>query len=282
MLADGAVGTELMKLGLAPGESTAAWNLSNPDSVRQVASAYAALGSEMVLTNTFGANRFQLERYGLVPKVREINRTGAELVREASGGKALVSGCLGPSGKLLVMKEISEADLYESFAEQVEAQKEGGADLFTVMTMTDAGEMAVAVKAAAASGLPVIASMTYEYHNGQYHTIMGNTPEEAVKTAINAGACAIGANCGGGLDTYVGLAPVLRALTELPVYIKGNAGLPELVQGKAVYRMSPEDFVSYAPELLAKGVTIIGGCCGTGPEYIKLLKTAVDTWNSKF
>jgi methionine synthase I (cobalamin-dependent) len=147
--------------------------------------------------------------------------------------------------------------------------------------MTDVGEMEIAVRAAAASGLPVIASMTYEYHNGEYRTIMGNTPEEAVQAAVAAGASAVGANCGGGLDGYVKLAPVLRRLTELPIYIKGNAGLPELENGKPVYRMTPETFVSYAPKLLEDGVTIIGGCCGTGPEYIKKLKLVVDQWNSR-
>ncbi|MDR0587101.1 MAG: homocysteine S-methyltransferase family protein [Treponema sp.] len=280
MLSDGAVGTEFMKLGLKPGDSTAEWNLIKPDCVRAVAASYAEIGSEIVLTNTFGANRFQLERHGLAQKAGEINRAGAMLTREACAGRALVSGCLGPSGKLLVMEEVTEEALYESFLEQAETQKEGGADLFTVMTMTDVSEMEIAVRAAVSTGLPVIASMTYEYKNGEYRTIMGNTPEQAVKAAAAAGARAVGANCGYGLDNYVELAPILRGLTDLPVYIKGNAGLPELVDGKSVYRMSPDDFVSYVPKLLENGVTIIGGCCGTGPDYIKKLKPIVDEWNS--
>ena len=279
MLSDGAVGTELMKLGLKPGDSTAEWNLIKPDCVRAVAASYAEIGSEIVLTNTFGANRFQLERHGLAQKAGEINRAGAMLTREACAGRALVSGCLGPSGKLLVMEEVTKEALYESFLEQADAQKEGGADLFTVMTMTDLSEMEIAVRAAVSTGLPVIASMTYEYKNGEYRTIMGNTPEQAVKAAAAAGARAVGANCGYGLDNYVELAPVLRGLTDLPVYIKGNAGLPELVDGKSVYRMSPDDFVSYVPKLLENGVTIIGGCCGTGPDYIKKLKPIVDELN---
>jgi methionine synthase I (cobalamin-dependent) len=280
ILSDGAVGTELMKLGLKPGNSTAEWNLIKPDCVRAVAASYVETGSEIVLTNTFGANRFQLESYGLAEKTVELNRRGSELTREACAGKAMVSGCLGPSGKLFIMEEVTEKALYESFLEQAVAQKEGGADLFAVMTMTDVGEMEIAVRAAAFTGLPVIASMTYEYKNGEYRTIMGHTPEQAVKAAVAAGACAIGANCGYGLDNYVELAPILRGLTDLPVYIKGNAGLPELVDGKPVYRMGPDDFASYAPKLLENGVTIIGGCCGTGPDYIKKLKPIVDAWNS--
>jgi 5-methyltetrahydrofolate--homocysteine methyltransferase len=282
ILADGAVGTELMKLGLKSGASTAEWNLLKPDCVRRVAESYVEIGCEMILTNTFGANRFQLERYGLTQKTEEINRIGAELTREACAGRALVSGCIGPSGKLLVMEEVTEDALYKSFLEQAEAQKEGGAELITVMTMTDTDEMAIAVKAAAATGLPVIASMTYEYKNGEYRTIMGNTPEQAVTAAAAAGACAVGANCGYGPDSYVNLAPILRSLTDLPVYIKSNAGLPELVNGQPVYPMSPGDFASYVPGLLEKGVTIIGGCCGTGPEYLKELKPIVDEWNSKW
>ncbi|MDR1505699.1 MAG: homocysteine S-methyltransferase family protein [Treponema sp.] len=281
VLADGAVGTELMKLGLKSGASTAEWNLSHPDCVRRVAASYVEIGCEMILTNTFGANRFQLERYGLAGKTAEINRVGAALTAEACSGRARVSGCIGPSGKLLVMEEVAEEALYESFLEQAESQKRGGADLITVMTMTDTAEMTIAVKAVAAAGLPVIASMTYEYKNGEYRTIMGNTPEQAVKAAGAAGASAIGANCGYGPDGYINLAPILRDLSDLPVYIKSNAGLPELVDGQPVYRMSADEFASSAPVLLENGTTIIGGCCGTGPDYLEKLKPIVDRWNER-
>jgi 5-methyltetrahydrofolate--homocysteine methyltransferase len=282
LLADGAWGTELMKLGLVQGSAPEEWNLSRPDFVRRIAANYLAAGSDIILTNTFGGNRFQLERHGLAGKLKEINKTGAALTREACGGKALTAGDIGPSGKLYIMGEVSEADLFEAFAEQAGALKEGGAQWIVVETMTDAGEMEIAVRAAAAAGLPVVASMTYSPGpDGAYRTVMGHSPEAAVTAATAAGAAVIGANCGGGIDTYVELASILRRLTALPVWIKANAGLPELVEGKPVYRMNPETYASYVPSLLEAGVSIIGGCCGTSPEFIKKIRPLVDSWNSK-
>jgi 5-methyltetrahydrofolate--homocysteine methyltransferase len=220
-----------------------------------------------------------LERHGLVPKLREINKAGAAITREVCGEKAIAAGDIGPSGKLFVMGEVSEEDLFEAFAEQAAALKEGGAGCFVVESMMDAGEMGVAVRAAAETGLPVIASMTYEKTPTGYRTVMGNSPEEAVQIAVSAGASVIGANCGSGIDSYIDIVPVFRKLTDLPVWIKGNAGLPELVDGKPVYRMDPGSFASHAEKLLEGGAMIIGGCCGTSPEFIKKLRTLVDAWN---
>jgi 5-methyltetrahydrofolate--homocysteine methyltransferase len=269
-----------MKLGLSPGSSTAEWNLTKPESVRRIAAQYLAAGSEIILTNTFGANRFQLERHGLTPKLKDINRIGAAITREVCGEKALTAGDIGPSGKLFIMGEVSEEELFEAFAEQAEALKEGGAQWLVVETMTDIGEMEIAVRAAAATGLPVVSSMTYERTPNGYRTVMGHAPEDAVKAAVAAGAAVVGANCGSGIDTYVELAAVLRNITELPVWIKANAGLPELVDGKPCYRMTPDTYASHVPKLLEAGVTIIGGCCGTSPEFIKKLRPLVDEGNS--
>jgi 5-methyltetrahydrofolate--homocysteine methyltransferase len=177
------------------------------------------------------------------------------------------------------MGEVSEAELYDAFAAQADALKEGGAQWLAIETMTDAAEMEVAVKAAAATGLPVIASMTYEFKNGEYRTVMGNRPEEAAELAESAGASAVGANCGYGIDAYIDLVPVLKKCTALPVYIKANAGIPELKNGILSYPMDSAAFASYAPKLLEAGVTIIGGCCGTSPEYIAKLKPLVDAAN---
>jgi 5-methyltetrahydrofolate--homocysteine methyltransferase len=281
LVADGALGTQLMKLGLSPGSSTAEWNLLKPDSVRRIAAEYLEAGSEIILTNTFAANRFQLEQHGLTPKLKDINRIGASLTREVCGGKALTAGDIGPSGRLFIMGEVTEEELFEAFAEQAAALKEGGAQLLVVETMTDSGEMEIAVRAAAATGLPVVASMTYERSPNGYRTIMGHSPEDAVKAAAAAGACVVGANCGSGIDTYVELASVLRKATDLPVWIKANAGLPELIDGKPAYRMSADTYASYVPKLLEAGVTIIGGCCGTSPEFIRKIRACADDWNAK-
>ena len=282
MLADGAWGTELFKLGLTQGNCPEEWNLSRPDNVRQIAKNYLDAGSDIIMTNTFGANRFQLERYGFAEKVFEINKIGASLTREVCGEKAITAASIGPSGKMFIMGEVSKEELFAAFSEQVQGLKEGGAQWLIVETMTDIGEMEIAVTAAAECGLPVAASMTYEKTAGGYHTVMGHSPLEAVQAAVKAGASLIGANCGGGIDTYVELASVLRGLTKLPLWIKANAGLPELVDGKPVYRMTPDIFASFVTPILEAGVSVIGGCCGTSPDFIKKIRPIVDDWNSKF
>ncbi|MDR2589031.1 MAG: homocysteine S-methyltransferase family protein [Spirochaetales bacterium] len=281
-LADGAWGTELFKMGLEAGASPEEWNLTKPDCVRKIAENYLCAGSEIILTNTFGGTRFQLERHGLAGKVREINRTGAALTREACAGRALTAGDMGPSGKLFIMGEVSENELFEAFAEQAAALKEGGSEYLVVETMTDIGEMEIAVRAAAGTGLPVVASLTYEKNaRRDYRTVMGHSPQDAVRAAIAAGASVIGANCGGGIDAYEELARLLCTLTELPVWIKANAGLPELVDGKPVYRMDAGIYASHAAKLLEAGVSVIGGCCGTSPEFIRKMRPLVDAWNSR-
>jgi 5-methyltetrahydrofolate--homocysteine methyltransferase len=279
-VADGAWGTELFKLGLAHGKCPEEWNLSHPDVVRKIAENYLASGSDIILTNTFGANRFQLKRYDLDAKVKEINKTGAALTREACREKAIIAASIGPSGKLFLMGEVSQEELFDAFCEQAQGLKEGGAQWIVVETMTDTGEVEIAVRAAIATGLPVVASMTYEKAPSGYYTVMGHTPDDAVNAAVKAGASYIGANCGCGIDSYVDLAPVLRSLTELPLWIKANAGLPELIDGKPVYSMTADAYASYVKQILEAGVCVIGGCCGTSPEYIKKIRAVVDAWNS--
>lgn len=279
-VADGAWGTELFKSGLTHGNCPEEWNLSHPQIVRKIAENYLAAGSDIILTNTFGANRFQLERYGLAEKAREINKTGAALTRQACRDKAVTAASIGPSGKLFLMGEVSQEELFDAFCEQARGLKEGGAQWIVVETMTDTGEMEIAVRAAVAAGLPVVASMTYEKTPRGYHTIMGQTPNDAVDAAVKAGASYIGANCGCGIDSYVEIASVLRSLAELPVWIKANAGLPELIGGKTVYSMTADKYASYVKYILEAGACVIGGCCGTSPEYIKKIRAVVDEWNS--
>ncbi len=280
LLADGAWGTEFLKRGLAFGDAPEEWNLSRPEVPREIAGEYLAAGSELILTNTFGANRFQLQRHKLDDKTIEINRRGAELTKEAAGGKAVTLGDIGPSGKLLVMEEVTADELYESFREQAQALKDGGAEWIVIETMTDYQEMSLAVKAAKdCGGLTVVASMTYEKGNQGYRTVMGNSPEECVSAAIENGADIIGANCGTGVDAYVDLAIELKNLSDRPLWIKGNAGLPEIVNGQTKYRMSSETYGTHVKRLLDVGVNIIGGCCGTGPEYIAVIRKILDKWN---
>ena len=281
LVADGAWGTQLFQLGLTQGDCPDEWNISHPVIVRKIAENYLSAGSDIVMTNTFGANRFQLERYGLGKKVKEINKIGAALSREACGEKAICAASMGPSGKLFIMGEVSQEELSEAFSEQAQALKDGGANWLVVETMTDIGEMEIAVRSAVATGLPVVASMTYEQTPSGYHTVMGHTPEDAIAAAVKAGASYIGANCGSGIDTYTELAFILKKLTNLPLWIKANAGLPQLIDGRPVYRMSPEIYASFAAKILSAEIYVIGGCCGTNPDFIKMLRAVVDIWNIK-
>ncbi len=274
LMADGAWGTEFMKLGLSQGDSPEAWNLDNPESVLAVARSYAASGSDIILTNSFGGTSLQLARHGLSAKAAEINRRAAQLsaqaAQEVSKGdrQVIVAGDIGPCGKLFVMGEVEESALLDSFSEQAEALKSGGAHWILVETMIDRLEMEVAVRAAATTGLPVVATMTYEKMQTGWRTVMGDKPEDCINTAVEAGASIVGANCGTGIDSYVELAQILRGLTDRPLWIKANAGLPEIVDGRTVYRMDPESYCTFIPSLLKAGVNVVGGCCGTSPAFL--------------
>jgi 5-methyltetrahydrofolate--homocysteine methyltransferase len=276
LIADGAWGTEFFKRGVMQGVPPDEWNLSHPDIVKEITLEYLRAGAEVILTNTFGANRIRLEAHGLAAKVREINVEGARLAREVTGGKAVVAGDIGPSGKLLALGEVDEHELRESFLEQAAALREGGVDWIVVESMIDIEEMAIAVKASReAAGVPIVASMTYNKTPKGFRTMMGNTPETCVQRTEAEGASMIGANCGTGIEDYVPLAPVLRGLTALPVWIKANAGVPQIVGGKVVYPLSAAQFASYVPHLVKAGVNAIGGCCGTDPDFIRWIGSAI-------
>jgi 5-methyltetrahydrofolate--homocysteine methyltransferase len=246
------------------------WNITHPDIVRDITRDYVEAGADIILTNTFGANRFRLEAHGLSGKVREINIRAAELAREVVGQRALVAGDIGPSGRIMAMGEVTSEDLAAAFTEQARALLDGGVDWIVVESMADAEEMEIAVRAASdAAGVPVVASMTYNRTPRGYRTMMGNSPETCVRKAESAGASLIGANCGTGIEDYVPLAPVLRGLTSQPLWMKANAGVPQLVGGRVTYPLTPEQYASFVPALIEAGVDVIGGCCGTDPRFIR-------------
>ena len=270
LLADGAWGTEFFKRGLMQGSPPDEWNLTHPEIVREITRDYLDAGASIILTNTFGANRCRLEAHGLSGKVREINIRAAELAREVVGQRVLVAGDIGPSGRIMAMGEVTSGDLAEAFTEQARALRDGGVDWIVVESMADADEMEIAVRAASdAAGVPVVASMTYNRTPRGYRTMMGNSPETCVRKAESAGASLIGANCGTGIEDYVPLAPVLRELTSQPLWMKANAGVPQLVGGRVTYPLTPEQYASFVPALIESGVDVIGGCCGTDPRFIR-------------
>ncbi|MFT3870028.1 MAG: homocysteine S-methyltransferase family protein [Nibricoccus sp.] len=268
VITDGAWGTQLQAQGLGAGECPDLWNLTHPDRVEKVARSYVDAGSQVILTNTFGATRMRLADHNAGDKTAAINKAGVEISKRAAAGRALVFASVGPTGKMLAMGEATEEELRATFAEQINALAAAGADAILLETFADLDETRAAIAAAKASGLPVIASLVFDSGAQRDRTMMGATPEEAVAALTEAGVDAVGANCGRGIEGYLSIAKRLRAATTLPVWIKANAGLPEIVAGQTVYPAIPEFFADKAAEVVATGTNFIGGCCGTSPAFI--------------
>jgi 5-methyltetrahydrofolate--homocysteine methyltransferase len=276
---DGAWGTELMKLGGASSELKELWNVSAPDKVLRVARSYVEAGARIILTNTFSANRIVLERHKASGRSTELTRAGAAISRQAAGDQALVFGSIGPTGKLVSMKQLAVADAEAAFAEQAVALAEGGADAIVIETMADIEEAKAALRAClGACNLPVGVSFTFDSGKEKNRTMMGVTPAQAWKAAQEGGASFIGANCGIGIDAYVKVARELAQCgTNLPLWIKGNAGRPTMAaDGSTHYKAGPEDFSHAVPELVAAGVRFIGGCCGSTPAHVAAIVAATD------
>jgi 5-methyltetrahydrofolate--homocysteine methyltransferase len=272
---DGAWGTELQERGLVAGECPDGWNLSHPERVEEVARAYVEAGSQVILTNTFRANRVALASFGLDGKTQEINRAGVEISRRAAAGRAYVFASMGPSGKILAAGDVDRRVLREAFAEQAGALADGGADAIVIETMSDPVEAALAVSAARETRLPVVACMAFDSGKHRDRTMMGTTVEQAVDALVEAGADAVGANCGQGVEAFVAICERLRAATERPIWIKPNAGLPEIDGQRVVYRTSPEEFARFVPALVRAGASFIGGCCGTSPAFVRAIRSAL-------
>lgn len=280
LISDGAWGTELQARGLAPGDCPEAWCLDRPDSVRSIAEAYVAAGADLVKTNSFGGSRLKLESFGLAARAGEINEAAARLSREAAGSARHVLGSIGPSGRMLLLGDISEEELYNAFAEQAAALERGGADTICVETMSAPDEAALAIRAARERTACVVAcTFTFERNvRGEYRTMMGAGPEEAALAALEAGAHLVGTNCGNGMARMVEIVRSLRAAAgpEIPLLVHANAGVPEVMDGRTVYPEGPDAMAAHLDALVAAGARIVGGCCGTGPAHIAALRRAAD------
>ena len=270
-LTDGAWGTEFQKLGAALGACTDEWNLSKPELVRQVAESYIHAGSRVILTNTFRSNSISLAQYGFLDSVVEINRAGVRLSRQAAANSALVFASIGPSGKMLLTKEVTHDQLRQAFSQQANALAAEGPDAILIETMTDLAEARIAAAAALETQLPVIVSFVFDSGKNRDRTIMGASPEQAVTALASEGISAIGANCGLGIRDFIPVCKRLAAATSLPIWIKPNAGLPEMVSGVAQYKTTPAEFAASASDLAKAGATFLGGCCGTSPDFIRAL-----------
>ncbi|MDR1960446.1 MAG: homocysteine S-methyltransferase family protein [Planctomycetaceae bacterium] len=273
VILDGGWGTQLQLRGLPIGAHPDLWNLTNPEKVEEVARAYVEAGSQIILSNTFGSSKFTLKRHGYDGDAGEVNRAGAAISRRAAGGKAKVFASMGPTGIMLVMGEVTPEEVFDAFKAQAEALAEGGADGIAVETMSDLAEASLAVQAAKTTGLPTAVTLVFDSGKNKDRTMMGVTPEKAVVELVQAGADIIGSNCGQGIDGFIPICQRMHAVTDLPLWMKANAGLPEMIDGKTVYRQDPLDFVEKAVELVRCGANFLGGCCGTSPDFIKALHT---------
>ncbi len=281
LISDGAWGTFLQKKGLKPGECPELWAVDRPADVKEIAQAYFAAGADMVESDTFGGTSFKLEHYGLSNRVAEINEAAARLSAEAAkeaGGTKWVIASVGPTGKMLVMEEVTEEELYNSFKDQVVALAKGGADAICIETMSDIEEAALAVKAVK-ENTPCEAIATFTFAqtvNGDYRTMMGVSPEQAAEAMLEAGADIIGTNCGNGIERMIDIVKVMRAAAPgTPILVHANAGLPKNINGVDTFPESPEDMARQVSGLVKAGANIIGGCCGTTPAHIKAMKDAV-------
>jgi len=269
------MGTMLFAAGLQFGDPPEVWNLTQPDVVRRVHRGYLEAGSRILLTNTFGANRLRLGLHGLERRVSELNRTAAILLRaeaEAAGGRALVAGDIGPTGE--IMAPLGTLDYgvgVAVFAEQAAALVAGGVDLIWVETMSDLLEIRAAIEGVrqASPAIPLIATMTFDTRG---HTMMGVSPEQAVQALSAWGADAVRGNCGNGPDEMLPVIARMRAAApDVILVAKSNAGMPELVDMRAVYRTDPATMAGQALAMHEAGATIVGGCCGTTPDHLRAM-----------
>ncbi|HAF70798.1 MAG: Homocysteine S-methyltransferase [Acetothermia bacterium 64_32] len=279
ILLDGAMGTRLMELGLPPGMPPELLNEEAPDAVLEVHRSYIAAGSQVILTNSFGANRRKLARLGLGDRAAGLATRAAELARGAGG--RVVLGSIGPVGELLrPLGKLTLEEAQEAYVEQAVALARGGVDGLLLETFFDLEELKAALRGVvAATGLPVLCSMSF---GAKGKTMMGVSVERFVREIEGLGeerVVAVGANCGAGPKEMEAIAEGLCAAAgRLPVLVKPNAGRPELVDGRTVYQTPPGEFARSAGKWLRAGVKLVGGCCGTTAEHIRALAELIERW----
>lgn len=278
LVSDGAWGTMLQAQGLPVGQAPEEWNASHPDAVRAVARAYADVGSHMVLTNTFGGSPAKLAKSGLAGRTAELNAAGARLSREGAPG-AIVAASIGPTGEFLEpLGEWSEAQMESGFMEQFGALFDAGITVLCIETMSAIEEACCALRAARRlqPDVELMCTMTFSPTPQGPRTMMGVSPAQAASALVEAGADVVGANCGNGIKQMIPIIEEFRRHTSVPLLVHANAGLPHMVDGRAVYGQTPALMAERVGDLVAAGAAIIGGCCGTTPEHIRAIREAVE------
>lgn len=271
VLLDGATGSNLIKAGMPRGISPEQWVLENPGVLQELQQAYVEAGSRIVYAPTFAANRISLRNFNLQDRVEELNSRLVKISKDAVGSRAYVAGDLTTTGQLMEPKgDLTYEKLYQAYKEQIKVLADGGADLLVAETMLSVDETVVALDAAqAVCGLPVLCTLSLEADGT---ALYGGNAVEAVTTLQEMGAAAVGLNCSVGPDQLESVVRNMKAAAFVPVIAKPNAGMPVINEkGEAVYSMNEADFARYSKILVDAGAGIVGGCCGTTPEYIKAL-----------
>lgn len=279
VLADGAMGTMLFSMGLELGGSPELWNLERPEQIRAVHRGYIEAGAQIILTNSFGANRERLGLHGLTDRIHEINLAAARLARQeadAASTAVSVAGSIGPTGGILApLGELTREAAQTAFQEQTSALAEGGVDVFWIETMYDLEEVRIAAEACqqADSELPIVATMTFDSAG---RTMMGVTPEQAAAALQELGVFALGGNCGNGPEEIEAAIESMGPQDGgVRVIAKSNAGVPHLVKGVPVYDSTPEHMAAHALRAHQLGAQIIGACCGSSPDHIRAMAEAL-------
>lgn len=279
LVSDGAWGTFLHQKGLKADECPELWNMHRSEDVLQIARSYVEAGADIILTNSFGASPIKLAGYGLVAQTNVLNRRAAEISRQAAGSRALVMGSIGPTGKLVMMGEVSPQEVFRGFIEQAMGLTDGGAEGIVIETMTDLEEARIAIEAVKKiTTLDVACTFTFSKNqDGAYRTMMGTDVGEYLKMAKEAGADIIGANCGNGTAGMIEIVREIRSIDpDIPILVHANAGLPQYQDGRTVFPESAREMASQIEELVRAGANIVGGCCGTTPEHIRQIVQVVN------
>ena len=277
VLLDGGMGSMLIAAGLEPGRAPEWWNLEHPERVEAVQRAYVEAGSDVVHTNTFGGSPLRLAAGGLAGRCREVAARAVEIARAACAGRALVAGDIGPSGHLLPPVGTATLDeLADGFAEQAGALAEAGVDLISIETMSDLREALAAVAAARATGLAVVAMMTFERRKRGTFTVMGDPLVPSLAALAGAGADAAGCNCSVAADDMLAMVVEAAAASTVPLAAQPNAGQPRLTADGVAYDADPAAFARALAAMAAAGARLVGGCCGTTPDFIRAARTALD------
>lgn len=271
ILLDGATGSNLRKAGMPVGISSEQWVLENPKVLQELQAAYVEAGSEIVYAPTFAANRISLRNFGMEDRVTELNARLVKISKDGVGGRALVAGDLTTTGQLMEPRgDMTYDKLYHAYQEQIKALADAGVDLLGAETMLGVDETVAALDAAqSVCDLPVMCTLTLEADGTAMY---GGNAVEAVLTLQEMGASAVGLNCSVGPDQLESVVAAMKAVAKVPIIAKPNAGMPFINEkGEALYDMDAENFARYTKRLVEVGAGIVGGCCGTTPEYIRRL-----------